>query len=73
MLANREGRHPVITSEGADEVFMDLVDGNLTWAEPTDREIPMMEMVYSGTPYFSPARATFRRAIAFSAMRKGRP
>lgn len=46
--STREGRRPVITSEGADEVFLDLVDGNLTWAQTTDREIPLMEMVYSG-------------------------
>jgi hypothetical protein len=48
----RKGRRPVITSEGADEVFLDLVDGNLTWAQPTDREIPMMEIVYSGYAIF---------------------
>jgi hypothetical protein len=42
----------VITSEGTDEVFMDLVDGYLTWAEPTDREIPLMEVVYSGHTVF---------------------
>jgi hypothetical protein len=42
--STRQGRGPVITSEGADEVFLDLVDGNLTWAQTTDREIPMMEM-----------------------------
>jgi len=46
--STRQGRRPVITSEGADEVFLDLVDGNLTWAQTTDREIPLMEMVYSG-------------------------
>jgi hypothetical protein len=46
--STRQGRRPVVTSEGADEVFLDLVDGNLTWAQTTDREIPMMEMIYSG-------------------------
>ncbi len=51
-FANRDGRHPVITSEGTDEVFMNLLDGYLTWAEPTDREIPMMETVYSGYAIF---------------------
>jgi hypothetical protein len=50
--STRQGRGPVITSEGADEVFLDLVDGNLTWAQTTDREIPMMEMVYSGYTIF---------------------
>ncbi len=51
-LAGRTGRHPVITSEGTDEVFMDLLDGYLTWAEPTDWEIPLMEVVYSGYTIF---------------------
>ena len=51
-FGDRYGRHPVITSEGTDEVFMDLVHGYLTWADPTDREIPMMETVYSGYAIF---------------------
>jgi len=51
-FGERSGRHPVITSEGTDEVFMDLVDGYLTWAQPTDWEIPMMEVVYSGRTIF---------------------
>ncbi len=42
----------IITSEGADEVFLDLLDGNLLWAQPSEREIPMMEMVYSGYTIF---------------------
>ncbi len=52
IFGDRYGRRPVLTSEGTDEVFMNLVDGYLTWAEPTDREIPMMEMVYSGYTIF---------------------
>jgi len=51
-FAERTGRHPVITSEGTDEVFMDLLHGYLTWAEPTDWEIPLMEVVYSGHTIF---------------------
>ncbi len=47
-VAQRDGRHVAITSEGADEVFLDLVDANLTWAQATDWEIPLMEVVYSG-------------------------
>lgn len=42
----------VITSEGADEVFLDLVDGNLMWSGPTDREIPLINVVYSGYTIF---------------------
>jgi hypothetical protein len=51
-VAGKNGRNAVITSEGADEVFFDLLDANLTWALPTDWEIPMMEMVYSGYTIF---------------------
>ncbi len=51
-VAHRDGRRAVITSEGADEVFFDLLDANLTWAQPTDWEIPMMQMVYSGYTLF---------------------
>jgi hypothetical protein len=48
----RQGRNPVITSEATDEVFMDLLGGYLTWADPSEREIPMMEVVYSGYTIF---------------------
>jgi len=51
-MSGRKGRRPVITSEGTDELFLDLIDGYLTWAQPTDREIPMMEVVYSGHTIF---------------------
>jgi hypothetical protein len=51
-VAHRDGRRAVITSEGADEVFFDLLDANLTWAQPTDWEIPLMEVVYSGYTLF---------------------
>jgi len=47
-VAHREGRSVAITSEGTDEVFFDLVDANLTWAQATDWEIPLMQVVYSG-------------------------
>ncbi len=51
-MSQRKGRQVVITSEGADEVFFDLLDANLTWAEPSDLEIPLMEVVYSGYTLF---------------------
>jgi len=38
----------VITSEGTDEVFFDLLDANLCWAQASDWEIPLMQVVYSG-------------------------
>ncbi len=47
-VAERASRRVTITSEGADEMFLDLVDANLTWAQPADYEIPLMQIVYSG-------------------------
>ena len=51
-VSQRLGRRAVITSEGADEIFFDLLDANLTWAQPTDWEIPLMPVVYSGYTIF---------------------
>lgn len=51
-IAWRNNGEMVVTSEGASEVFFDLLDGNLLWSEPSEREIPMMEMVYSGYTIF---------------------
>ncbi|MGC8898099.1 MAG: DUF6259 domain-containing protein [Bacteroidota bacterium] len=51
-IAKRDGHQAVITSEAADEVFLDLVDGNLMWLGPTDREIPLINVVYSGYTIF---------------------
>ena len=51
-VARLDGYHAAITSEGADEIFLDLVDGNLFWLGPTDREIPLINVVYSGYAIF---------------------
>jgi len=48
----RNGGKMVVTSEGASEVFFDLLDANLFWSQPSEREIPMMQMVYSGYTLF---------------------
>ncbi len=51
-VALRNGGNMVVTSEGASEVFFDLLDANLFWSQPSEREIPMMQMVYSGYTLF---------------------
>jgi len=51
-VALREGGNMVVTSEGASEVFFDLLDANLFWSQPSEREIPLMQMVYSGYTIF---------------------
>ena len=40
------------TFEGATEVFFDKLDANLFWSQPSEREIPLMQMVYSGYTIF---------------------
>jgi len=50
--ALRNGGNMVVTSEGASEVFFDLLDANLFQSEPSVREIPLMQMVYSGYTIF---------------------
>ncbi|MGM0573413.1 MAG: DUF6259 domain-containing protein [Bacteroidota bacterium] len=51
-VARQNGGNMVVTSEGNSEVFFDLLDANLFWSQPNEREIPMMQMVYSGYTLF---------------------
>jgi len=51
-VAGKDGRHTIITSEGNSEIFFDLLDANLTWSQPSDQEIPLMPLVYSGYTLF---------------------
>jgi hypothetical protein len=51
-VALRNGGNMVVTSEGASEVFFDLLDANLFWSQPSEREIPLMQMIYSGYTIF---------------------
>jgi len=47
-VAKRSDREAIITSEAPSEVFLDVLDANLTWGEYNGLEIPLFEMVYSG-------------------------
>jgi hypothetical protein len=51
-VALRNDGEMVVTSEGASEVFFDKLDANLFWSQPSEREIPLMQMVYSGYTIF---------------------
>lgn len=51
-VALRNGGNMVVTSEGASEVFFDKLDANLFLSQPSVREIPLMQMVYSGYAIF---------------------
>jgi len=51
-MALRNDGRMVVTSEGASEVFFDKLDANLFWSQPSEREIALMQMVYSGYTIF---------------------
>ncbi len=61
-VSNKKQRKHVITTEGTTEIFFDLLDANLTWSEPTDREIPLMQIVYSGYTIFFGSRCDYERS-----------
>jgi hypothetical protein len=65
LTARRGGRDVTITSEGADEIFLDQVDANLTWAPPSANEIPLMETVYSGYTLFFGSPCDYGRSDRF--------
>ena len=44
------------------EIFFDLVTANLFTGQPTDYEIPMMQVVYSGYTLFYASRCDFRKS-----------
>jgi len=64
-VASKRGRKHVITTEGTTEIFFDLLDGNLTWSEPSEREIPLMQMVYSGYTIFFGSRCDYKKSNRF--------
>jgi len=59
------GRQQVITSEGANEMFFDVLSGNLFWGQPSEMEIPMMEVVYSGYTLFCGSPCNYHRSDRF--------
>jgi len=61
-IAHQNGKDIVITSESANEIFFDLVTANLFTGRPTDYEIPMLQIVYSGYTLFYASRCDFRKS-----------
>jgi len=61
-VTQKNGRPFVMTSEGNSEVFIDLLDANLTWSQPSDREIPLMTLVYSGYTLFFGSPCDYTRS-----------
>lgn len=63
--AVRAGKDVAITSEGADEIFFDLLDANLMWSPPSADEIPLMQVVYSGFTLFFGSPCDYRQSDSF--------
>ncbi len=61
-IAHQNGKNIVITSESANEIFFDLVTANLFTGRPTDYEIPLLQVVYSGYTLFYASRCDFRKS-----------
>ena len=64
-IAQQENGDMVVTSECATEVFFDQLDGNLLWAQPSEREIPMMSVVYSGYTIFFGSPCDYKKSDNF--------
>jgi hypothetical protein len=61
-VAQRKGREVVVTSEAANEIFFDQVSANLYTGRPSDQEIPLQEVVYSGYTLFYGTICDFRKS-----------
>ncbi len=61
-VAHRNGRDVVVTSEAANEIFFDLITANLYTESPSDCEIPLQEVVYSGYTLFYGSVCDFRKS-----------
>jgi hypothetical protein len=58
--------HPLaLTSESTNEVFLDVLDGNLTWGQPSKNEIPLLQTVYSGYTLFFASPCDYAKSIRY--------
>jgi len=64
-VAHKNKRDCVVTSEGASEVFFDVLDGNLLWSQPSEKEIPMLQVVYSGYTLFFGSPCDYKKSDGF--------
>jgi len=71
-VALRNEGNMVVTSEGATEVFFDKLDANLFWSQPSEREIPLMQMVYSGYTLFFGSACDYTGSDNFFRYAQGR-
>jgi len=61
-MTSKNGKKMVMTTEGSAENFFDLVDGNLFWSQPSEKEIPMMQIVYSGYTIFFGSTCDYKKS-----------
>jgi hypothetical protein len=61
-IAHQGVKDVVITSESANEIFFDLVTANLFTIHPSEYEIPLLQVVYSGYTLFYASRCDFRKS-----------
>lgn len=71
-VARKDRRDCVVTSEGASEVFFDVLDGNLLWSQPSEKEIPMLQVVYSGYTLFFGSPCDYQKSDRFFVFAQGR-
>lgn len=71
-IAHRKGQNKIISSEGADEIFFDRLNANLMWAGPSDREIPLMYVVYSGYTIFFGSLCDYKKSDNLFCFAQGR-
>jgi hypothetical protein len=71
-VAHKNHRECVVTSEGAAEPFFDVLDGNLLWSQPSEKEIPMLQMVYSGYTLFFGSPCDYTKSDRFFVFAQGR-
>jgi hypothetical protein len=71
-VAHKDKRDCVVTSEGASEVFFDVLDGNLLWSQPSETEIPMLQVVYSGRTIFFCSPCDYRKSDELFVFAQGR-
>jgi len=62
LTINQRGKSVVVTSEAANEIFFDLITANLYTGRPSDYEIPLQEVVYSGYTLFYGSVCDFRKS-----------
>lgn len=71
-VAHSNGRNAVISTENTAEPWMNGLDAFLAWKKPDEREIPMLQAVYSGYTYYFTAASWIDNGARAYIMGQGR-